>query len=66
VQEFAGEKFVFVHQGGDRFERRTIQVGPANESALVVSSGLQADESVVVSGGFTLKSLLLAELLGEE
>jgi membrane fusion protein, heavy metal efflux system len=66
VQEFAGEKFVFVHQGGDQFERRTILVGPANPTAIVVSSGLEAGESVVVSGGFTLKSLLLAELLGEE
>lgn len=66
VQEHAGETFVFVHRDADRFERRVVQLGPSNEASVVVAAGLQPEESVVVDGGFILKSQMLADLMGEE
>jgi cobalt-zinc-cadmium efflux system membrane fusion protein len=66
IQEDQGEKFVFVHKSADKFERRNIDVGPANNTAAVIESGLNEGESVVTKGGFILKSRMLAELLGEE
>jgi hypothetical protein len=32
----------------------------------MIREGIQADEPIVVQGGFILKSRMLAELLGEE
>ncbi len=66
IQEHEGQKFVFVHRGEDQFVRRDIVVGSANESSVMIKEGLQPDESVVVEGGFILKSQMLAELMGEE
>jgi cobalt-zinc-cadmium efflux system membrane fusion protein len=66
IQEHEGQKFVFVHDDGGRFERRNIQVGETNQDSLIVLDGLQLGESVVTKGGFILKSRLLASLLGEE
>jgi cobalt-zinc-cadmium efflux system membrane fusion protein len=66
VQEHEGKKFVFVHLGSDRFARRDVQTGPSNEQGVMIRQGIQADEPIVVQGGFILKSRMLAELLGEE
>jgi cobalt-zinc-cadmium efflux system membrane fusion protein len=66
VQEHEGKKFVFVHLGSDRFARRDVQLGPTNEHGVMIREGIQADEPIVVQGGFILKSRMLAELLGEE
>ncbi len=66
MQEDQGKKFVFVHGNADKFERRDVNVGPANNSTVVIESGLAEGESVVIKGGFILKSRMLAELLGEE
>ncbi len=66
IQEHEGQKFVFVHRGDTQFERRNIAVGSANESSITIEDGLVPDESVVVQGGFILKSQMLADLMGEE
>ncbi len=66
IQEHEGQKFVFVLRGEDQFVRRDIVVGSANELSIMIKEGLQPDESVVVEGGFILKSQMLAELMGEE
>jgi membrane fusion protein, heavy metal efflux system len=66
VQEHQGISFVFVHQGGEAFERRDIIVGESNADSTVVVSGLSPGEAVAVQGGFVLKSKLLADLMGEE
>jgi len=57
--------FVFVKQEEDLFEARRVELGErlANDK-LVVNDGLQAGEAVVMEGGFTLKSALLASRLG--
>ncbi|MGV3486755.1 MAG: efflux RND transporter periplasmic adaptor subunit, partial [Planctomycetaceae bacterium] len=66
VQDHEGKKFVFVLSGDDRFQRRDIQLGMANDQSVIVSQGLQEGETIVTAGGFILKSQLLAELMGEE
>ncbi len=66
IQEYEGQKFVFVHIAADQFERRNILVGDSNSSSVVILSGLNVGEKVVTDGGFLLKSLMLAELMGEE
>ena len=66
VQDHEGKKFVFVLKGEDEFQRRDVQLGLANSETAIVNKGLSEGEIVVTSGGFILKSQLLAELLGEE
>jgi cobalt-zinc-cadmium efflux system membrane fusion protein len=66
VLEHEGKSFVFIHKGGDSFERRNVKLGPTDGKIVVIRSGLTSGESVVVDGGFILKSRLLAELMGEE
>lgn len=65
VQAHAGNTFVFVHVEGDRFARRDVVLGRRNDRAVEIVSGLALGEMAVVSGGFTLKSQMLAELLEE-
>lgn len=66
VLEHEGEKFVFVHQAEDRFEKRRIEVGRQGDGSVEILSGLRAGESIAVSGGFALKSRMLADMLAEE
>ncbi|MBM3963701.1 MAG: efflux RND transporter periplasmic adaptor subunit [Planctomycetes bacterium] len=66
VLEHEGKSFVFIHIGGDTFERRDVKLGPTNGKVIVIRSGVASGESVVVDGGFILKSRLLAELMGGE
>lgn len=65
VMDHEGVSFVFVHTGGDRFERRDVRAGRRTEKWAEILSGLRAGESVVTRGGFALKSQMLAELLAE-
>lgn len=65
VQEHEGASFVFVHVADDTFERRDVRIGRRNAEAVEVLSGLTVGDQVVVSGGFALKSQMLAELLAE-
>ncbi|QDS86313.1 Cobalt-zinc-cadmium resistance protein CzcB [Rosistilla ulvae] len=66
IQEHEGQKFVFIHRGEAQFERRNVRVGTANETSITIKQGLEPEESVVVQGGFILKSQMLADLMGEE
>ncbi|TWT93729.1 efflux RND transporter periplasmic adaptor subunit [Neorhodopirellula pilleata] len=66
VQQHEGQKFVFVHQGNGRFKRRDVVVGRGNETTTTIQEGISSGESVVVQGGFILKSQMLADLMGEE
>ncbi len=66
VFDHEGRSFVFVHLGGERFERRDVVVGRQGGSAVEIASGLKAGEQIVVSGGFALKSRMLSALLEEE
>lgn len=66
VYEHEGQAFVFVHQRDDVFARREVTVGRTSGQAVEIKSGLKAGEMVVTSGGFALKSRMLADLLSEE
>lgn len=66
VLEHQSSQFVFVHQGGENFQRREVKLGQSNQLQSVVLSGLNQGDQVVVEGGFILKSQMLAELMGEE
>ena len=66
VQEHEGKNFVFVVQADGSFVRRDVSIGTSQESAVVINKGLDEGESIVTSGGFIVKSKLLAELMGEE
>lgn len=65
VMDHERKSFVFVHKGGDEFERRDVLLGRSNGQAVEIVSGLEEGESVVTEGGFALKSQMLAELLSE-
>ncbi len=66
VQDHEGKTFVFVLRGANEFHRRDVKLGRENETSVVVEQGLREGDSVVVQGGFILKSQLLADLMGEE
>ncbi len=65
VLEHEGKTFVFVPGAGDQFERRDVTVGRSTPQAVEITAGIADGESVVVAGGFALKSRMLADLLGE-
>ena len=65
VLEHEGQPFVFVHVGGDDFERRDVVVGRRSPRAAEIREGLAAGDQVVVAGGFALKSRMLSALLAE-
>lgn len=57
--------FVFVRKEPDVFAARRVELGARLPSgAVVVRAGVGPDEAVVMSGGFVLKSALLASRLG--
>jgi cobalt-zinc-cadmium efflux system membrane fusion protein len=66
IQEHEGKTFVFVYQGGDTFARRDVRVGRANTDSIEIIDGVEPGDRVAVSGGFVLKSNLLASLMGGE
>lgn len=65
VQEHDGKSFVFVHKGGDTFERRDVSLGLQNSQNAEVTAGLTPGEVIATGGVFALKSRMLAELLSE-
>jgi cobalt-zinc-cadmium efflux system membrane fusion protein len=66
LQQHEGKTFVFVREGEETFRRRDVVLGTRNEEFAEVKEGLKPGEKVVTSGGFALKSRMLAELMGEE
>ena len=66
VQRHAGATFTFVRRGRQQFERRDVRIGRSTAESVEILDGLDTDESVVVRGGFALKSEMLSELMVEE
>jgi cobalt-zinc-cadmium efflux system membrane fusion protein len=66
IQEHEGQKFVFVQKTDDLFQRVNVKVGRVGNDGTEVLEGLDENAPVVVSGGFILKSKLLADLMGGE
>jgi multidrug efflux pump subunit AcrA (membrane-fusion protein) len=65
VQNYEGKTFLFVHQGGEAFERRNVTLGRRSAEGVEILQGVQQNDNVVVSGGFALKSQILADLVSE-
>jgi membrane fusion protein, heavy metal efflux system len=66
VQQVNGQDVVFVQAAPERFAVRPVRTGPTETGRTPVLEGLQAGESVVVSGSFALKSQLLKATLQSE
>jgi cobalt-zinc-cadmium efflux system membrane fusion protein len=66
IQRHAGETFVFVSDSNGGFERRDVSIGRTTSQRVAIKAGLREGESVVVNGGFALKSEMLSELMVEE
>lgn len=65
IQDHEGRAFVFVHTGGDAFERRDVRLGRRAGEAVEIVAGIAPGDQIVTGGGFALKSRLLAGLLEE-
>jgi membrane fusion protein, heavy metal efflux system len=65
IQEHEGKAFVFVHAGGDAFQRQDVTLGRRAGESVEVVAGIAPGDKVVTGGGFALKSRLLAGLLEE-
>lgn len=59
VQTIDGQPSVFVSEAGGRFRVHPIEPGRERDGLVEVRRGLQADEAVVTTGAFVLKSELL-------
>jgi membrane fusion protein, heavy metal efflux system len=66
IQRHEGATFVFVSDGGGGFQRRDVVLGRSTSQRVEIDAGLVDGESVVVNGGFALKSEMLSELMVEE
>lgn len=59
-----GQPTVFVAEKGG-FESRAVQVGDRTQGRVVIKSGVEAGEAVVVSGAYALKARLLKSQIGD-
>lgn len=51
-----GQKVVYVYNGGEHFSRRLVKLGSEGATSAEVISGLKADERIVVSGLYQIRS----------
>lgn len=58
-------QFVFVHQMDDYFVRRAVKTGSNVDGFIEILDGLTANQTVVVTGAFLLKSDVLRSKMGE-
>jgi cobalt-zinc-cadmium efflux system membrane fusion protein len=65
VQTMDGGAVVFVEQTAGRFVPRPVQLGAETDGLVEVTSGLSADDRVVVAGSLALKAELLKTRTGE-
>lgn len=64
VQSIDGQAFVFIEREPDLFELRRVTTGARRGKMVLIEAGLQADEKVVATQGFALKSEVLKSRLG--
>ena len=64
VQMIDGKAFVFIEREADLFELRRVDVGARRGKSIRIEAGLKADEKVVATQGFALKSEVLKSRLG--
>ncbi len=64
IQRIEGRPFVFVKQGQDLFDVRSVQLGAQSGGRQEVRAGLKPEETIAVSHTFALKSAMLMSSLG--
>jgi cobalt-zinc-cadmium efflux system membrane fusion protein len=64
IQRVEGQPIVFVKIADDLFEARGVRLGATYNGHIEVRAGLKADDLVVVTHGFAVKSQLLISRLG--
>jgi cobalt-zinc-cadmium efflux system membrane fusion protein len=64
LQRFERHTYVFVKLDDDLYDLRRVVVGEKDAQWVQILNGLQPDEQVVVTGGFTMKSEFLKSRLG--
>ena len=64
LQRLEGQPYVFVKEDEDLFHLRRVTVGARDAHSVEILAGILADDEVVVSGGFTMKSEFLKSRLG--
>jgi cobalt-zinc-cadmium efflux system membrane fusion protein len=64
LQLVDGQPYVFIEKAPGKYEMRAIERGSDLENLVEVSRGLDGSESIVVDGGFILKSEVLKDQMG--
>ena len=64
IQRIEGRPFVFVKQGQDLFDVRSVQLGAQSGGRQEVRAGLKLEETIAVSHTFALKSAMMMSSLG--
>lgn len=64
VQQTEQGPIAFVQVADDRFERRLLELGLQRTDWVEVTSGVAEGETVATDGSFTLKAILMRDLLG--
>jgi cobalt-zinc-cadmium efflux system membrane fusion protein len=59
-----GQMTAFI-KNGENFEPRPVEIGDRNGGMVVVKSGLEAGDEVVVTGAYALKARLLKSQIGD-
>jgi len=65
IQDHEGKSFVFIQTGEEQFQRTDVTLGRRNRDWVEVLTGINLSDKVATSGGFALKSKMLAGLLAE-
>ncbi|QVL34192.1 efflux RND transporter periplasmic adaptor subunit [Telmatocola sphagniphila] len=63
IMRHESKVFVFVHVSEEDFQTRSVVLGRVAGKDVEIRSGLKPEDKVVLTGGFTLKSILLKELI---
>jgi len=59
LQEIEGKAVVFVQTAADQFQKRNVVVGARSDGTVQIHEGVRAGETIVIAGGFSLKSELM-------
>jgi multidrug efflux pump subunit AcrA (membrane-fusion protein) len=66
ILRHAGETFVFIAKGDDKFGKVEVRLGRATADRVEIVAGVEAGQPVVVEGGFALKTEMLRSTLTAE
>ena len=65
VQNLDGEKIVFIQEEENVFAAHHVELGEKIGNRVIITSGLEAGEKIVIKGAFSLKAELTKEAFGQ-